>query len=131
MRGQMRAQVVGQDAAYRLTNGNRNCDAGESVVEDEEHDGRREGCRQLYRTEHTGLTEHGVRGQRGEDHARGEQRQRVLTHVEHESAPRPAAADLVHEQRDRLGETGDPQPTRELPDLVGLGDVLDELIPGG
>jgi 2-haloacid dehalogenase len=29
----------------------------------------------------------------------------------------------------RLGETGDPAPTRELPDLTGLGDVLDELVP--
>jgi 2-haloacid dehalogenase len=31
----------------------------------------------------------------------------------------------------RLGEAGDPQPTRQLPDLVGLGDVLDELVSGG
>jgi 2-haloacid dehalogenase len=29
----------------------------------------------------------------------------------------------------RLGETGDPPPTRELPDLNGLADVLDELVP--
>jgi 2-haloacid dehalogenase len=29
----------------------------------------------------------------------------------------------------RLGETGDPRPTRELPDLSGLPDVLDELVP--
>jgi hypothetical protein len=29
----------------------------------------------------------------------------------------------------RLGETGDPRPTRELPDLHGLADVLDELVP--
>jgi len=29
----------------------------------------------------------------------------------------------------RLGERGDPAPTRELPDLRGLADVLDELIP--
>lgn len=29
----------------------------------------------------------------------------------------------------RLGEQGDPAPTRELPDLGGLADVLDELIP--
>ena len=28
----------------------------------------------------------------------------------------------------RLGETGDPPPTRELPDLNGLADVLDELV---
>jgi 2-haloacid dehalogenase len=28
----------------------------------------------------------------------------------------------------RLGETGDPAPTRELPDLRGLADVLDELV---
>lgn len=30
----------------------------------------------------------------------------------------------------RLGETGDPPPTRELPDLSGLPDTLDELAPG-
>jgi 2-haloacid dehalogenase len=29
----------------------------------------------------------------------------------------------------RLGETGDPRPTRELPDLDGLADTLDELVP--
>lgn len=29
----------------------------------------------------------------------------------------------------RLGEQGDPAPTRELPSLSGLADVLDELIP--
>jgi 2-haloacid dehalogenase len=29
----------------------------------------------------------------------------------------------------RLGERGDPRPTRELPDLMGLGAVLDELVP--
>jgi 2-haloacid dehalogenase len=29
----------------------------------------------------------------------------------------------------RLGERGDPAPTRDLPDLRGLADVLDELIP--
>jgi len=29
----------------------------------------------------------------------------------------------------RLGESGDPAPTRELPDLVRLPDVLDELVP--
>jgi 2-haloacid dehalogenase len=29
----------------------------------------------------------------------------------------------------RLRETGDPAPTRELPDLRGLADTLDELIP--
>ncbi len=29
----------------------------------------------------------------------------------------------------RLHETGDPPPTRELPDLKGLADVLDELVP--
>ncbi len=29
----------------------------------------------------------------------------------------------------RLGERGDPAPTRELPDLAGLADVLDELVP--
>jgi len=28
----------------------------------------------------------------------------------------------------RLGETGDPPPTRELPTLAGLADVLDELV---
>lgn len=28
----------------------------------------------------------------------------------------------------RLGETGDPPPTRELPDLKGLADVLDDLV---
>ena len=28
----------------------------------------------------------------------------------------------------RLGESGDPPPTRELPDLNGLADVLDELV---
>jgi 2-haloacid dehalogenase len=31
----------------------------------------------------------------------------------------------------RLGETGHPPPTRELPDLRGLADVLDELVPPG
>jgi 2-haloacid dehalogenase len=31
----------------------------------------------------------------------------------------------------RLGETGHPAPTRELPDLSGLADVLDELVPPG
>jgi 2-haloacid dehalogenase len=31
----------------------------------------------------------------------------------------------------RLGEVGDPPPTRELPDLSGLADVLDELVPPG
>jgi len=31
----------------------------------------------------------------------------------------------------RLGEQGDPAPTRELPDLRGLADVLDELVPAG
>jgi 2-haloacid dehalogenase len=29
----------------------------------------------------------------------------------------------------RLGETAGPEPTRELPDLTGLADVLDELVP--
>jgi 2-haloacid dehalogenase len=29
----------------------------------------------------------------------------------------------------RLGETGDPAPTRELPDLRDLADTLDELVP--
>lgn len=29
----------------------------------------------------------------------------------------------------RLGETADPVPTREIPDLAGLADVLDELVP--
>jgi 2-haloacid dehalogenase len=29
----------------------------------------------------------------------------------------------------RLGETGDPAPTRELPDLRGLADTLDALVP--
>jgi 2-haloacid dehalogenase len=29
----------------------------------------------------------------------------------------------------RLGERGEPAPTRELPDLAGLADVLDELVP--
>jgi len=29
----------------------------------------------------------------------------------------------------RLGETGEPSPTRELPDLAGLPDALDELVP--
>jgi 2-haloacid dehalogenase len=29
----------------------------------------------------------------------------------------------------RLGEAAEPQPTRELPDLAGLADVLDELVP--
>jgi 2-haloacid dehalogenase len=29
----------------------------------------------------------------------------------------------------RLGETGDPPPTRELPDLTGLADTLDQLVP--
>jgi len=29
----------------------------------------------------------------------------------------------------RLGEHRDPAPTRELPDLRGLTDVLDELVP--
>jgi 2-haloacid dehalogenase len=29
----------------------------------------------------------------------------------------------------RLGEKGGPAPTRELPDLAGLADVLDELVP--
>jgi 2-haloacid dehalogenase len=29
----------------------------------------------------------------------------------------------------RLGETGEPRPTRELPDLSGLPDALDELVP--
>jgi len=30
----------------------------------------------------------------------------------------------------RLGETGEPAPTRELADLAGLADALDELAPG-
>jgi 2-haloacid dehalogenase len=30
----------------------------------------------------------------------------------------------------RLGERAEPEPTRELPDLTGLPDVLDELVPG-
>ena len=29
----------------------------------------------------------------------------------------------------RLGEQREPAPTRELPDLTGLADVLDELVP--
>src|SRR6202035_3114094 len=29
----------------------------------------------------------------------------------------------------RLGERGDPAPTRQLPTLAGLADVLDELVP--
>ena len=29
----------------------------------------------------------------------------------------------------RLGERAEPPPTRELPDLVGLADILDELVP--
>jgi 2-haloacid dehalogenase len=29
----------------------------------------------------------------------------------------------------RLGEEGEPKPTRELPNLRGLADVLDELVP--
>jgi 2-haloacid dehalogenase len=31
----------------------------------------------------------------------------------------------------RLGERAEPEPTRELPDLAGLADVLDELVPPG
>jgi 2-haloacid dehalogenase len=31
----------------------------------------------------------------------------------------------------RLGERAEPAPTRERPDLHGLADVLDELVPGG
>jgi 2-haloacid dehalogenase len=31
----------------------------------------------------------------------------------------------------RLGERAAPPPTREQPDLAGLADVLDELVPGG
>lgn len=31
----------------------------------------------------------------------------------------------------RLAETGDPPPSRELPGLTGLADVLDELVPAG
>jgi len=31
----------------------------------------------------------------------------------------------------RLGEEGDPPPTRQLSDLSGLADVLDELVPAG
>ena len=31
----------------------------------------------------------------------------------------------------RLAERGEPAPTRELPDLTGLADVLDELVPPG
>lgn len=31
----------------------------------------------------------------------------------------------------RLGERAQPAPTRELPDLAGLADVLDELVPPG
>jgi 2-haloacid dehalogenase len=30
----------------------------------------------------------------------------------------------------RLAEHGEPKPARELPDLAGLADVLDELVPG-
>ena len=29
----------------------------------------------------------------------------------------------------RLGETADPEPTREIADLTSLPDVLDELVP--
>ena len=29
----------------------------------------------------------------------------------------------------RLGEVADPEPDRELPDLSGLPDTLDELVP--
>jgi FMN phosphatase YigB (HAD superfamily) len=29
----------------------------------------------------------------------------------------------------RLGERAEPAPTRELPDLAGLADMLDELVP--
>jgi len=29
----------------------------------------------------------------------------------------------------RLGETADPVPTREITDLSGLADVLDQLVP--
>jgi 2-haloacid dehalogenase len=31
----------------------------------------------------------------------------------------------------RLAERAEPPPTRELPDLAGLADVLDELVPAG
>jgi 2-haloacid dehalogenase len=31
----------------------------------------------------------------------------------------------------RLGERAEPAPTRQLPDLAGLADVLDELVPAG
>ena len=31
----------------------------------------------------------------------------------------------------RLAERAEPAPTRELPDLTGLADVLDELVPPG
>ena len=31
----------------------------------------------------------------------------------------------------RLGERGEPRPTRELPDLEGLAGVLDDLVPAG
>ena len=31
----------------------------------------------------------------------------------------------------RLGERAEPAPTRELPDLAGLADALDELVPAG
>jgi FMN phosphatase YigB (HAD superfamily) len=30
----------------------------------------------------------------------------------------------------RLAERAEPAPTRELPDLTGLADTLDELVPG-
>jgi len=62
------------------------------------------------------------------------------THADHEGHVHIAAShfhDIVPANElglrsiwiNRLGESGDPTPTRELPDLNGLADTLDDLVP--
>jgi len=53
----------------------------------------------------------------------------VAASLFHDVAP-ASALGLRSVWINRLGETARPQPTRELPDLVGLPDVLGELVAG-
>jgi 2-haloacid dehalogenase len=53
----------------------------------------------------------------------------VAASLFHDIAP-ASALGLPTVWINRLGERAEPEPTRELPDLTGLPDVLDELVPG-
>jgi 2-haloacid dehalogenase len=61
-------------------------------------------------------------------HADRERHVHVAASTFHDVAP-CAELGLRSVWVNRLGETADPVPTREISDLSGLADVLDELVP--